>query len=344
MDTPSRKSIEEKQLQHSGDLGLEQPGTLYGSTPLPEAFNKHLTDTSGNVIVPEDPSSLSPVETEAPKKRHNRLVLGLGAGAAAIAAGTALVVGLMLPKGDTVGTVPEDETGSTSQPVDNSGNESENPTDEGETGGETKGYDNPDIERIITNPNRITPEKIAAMSPAELEAFATISYESAPSPEAFAERFVTVYDAWVNSGLTGGEFEPYSNDGKGVFENAMGAKYDKVFVDSLFGASGHASGTIEVHNSTLNQFNISNGLTDIPYSLGNEYVSTEVLSDSGTSNGFRIIIHMNTASNSEQTGIQQYIPHLKNSLEEQSIELNVGSIDGNYKIMELKVIEVKDLL
>lgn len=205
-------------------------------------------------------------------------------------------------------------------------------------------YENPEIERVIQNPSRVTPDQIAAMSPAELEAFATISYESAPTPEAFAERFVTVYDAWVNSGLTDDEFAPYRNDGKGVFEAAMGAKYDPVFVGSLFGATGYADGTIEVHNSALNQFNISHDLTDTPYSLGNEYVRTEVLSDSGTSNGFRIVIHLTTASNSEQTGIVEYIPHLKDTLEEQSIELNVGSIDGDYKIMELKVIDVKNLL
>lgn len=115
MDTPSRKSIEEQQLQHSGDLGLEQPQVHYDNTPLPQAFGKHLTDTAGNVIVPDNIASVH--EAEAPKKSRKKLFVGLGAGATAVAAGAALAFGLMLPKGDGSNTPPETDPSATSQPT-----------------------------------------------------------------------------------------------------------------------------------------------------------------------------------------------------------------------------------
>lgn len=130
MDSPSRKSTEEK-LQHSGDLGLEKPEVIFGSTKLPEAFKEHLTDTSGNVIVPDSIEALGsqepPVnantlkqtsEHEAPKKGFKKRILAIGAGVVAVAAGGALAIGLSLPKGDDSNTPPETDPNGSGQVVD----------------------------------------------------------------------------------------------------------------------------------------------------------------------------------------------------------------------------------
>lgn len=122
MDTPSRKSTEQQQLQHSGDLGLEKPVDYFDKTQLPQAFEQHLTDSAGNVIVPDSDSiaSLAP-ETEAPKK-NRKLMIALGGGAAAIAVAAGAIFSVSAlnqpEKSEPIATAPADPS-ETSEPTNN---------------------------------------------------------------------------------------------------------------------------------------------------------------------------------------------------------------------------------
>lgn len=107
MDSPSRKSTEEKQIPHSGNLGLEKPQVIFDKTTLPEALRGPLTDDRGDIIVPDSPAGLA--EKEAPKKKRRGLIAGVAIGATAAVAGAALAFGTLLPKGDTT-TEPGPET------------------------------------------------------------------------------------------------------------------------------------------------------------------------------------------------------------------------------------------
>ncbi len=107
------RNTEAEQLAHSGDLGLEKPERDFDNTTLPEAFEKHLTDTGGNVIVPDNAAAVAP-EKEAPKKRGK--LYAIGAAALAGIAGVSLAVGLNLPKGDHDGTAPTPDDKATNQP------------------------------------------------------------------------------------------------------------------------------------------------------------------------------------------------------------------------------------
>lgn len=124
MDRPSKKSLEQE-VPHSGDLGLEKPTKEFDKTTLEEAYTTHLTDTDGNVIIP-NPEEVSLHETETDtkettpgKKRRNPWAIG-GIATATVGAvtGVALAIGLNLPKEDTSqaqDNVPEPDTKPTSQ-------------------------------------------------------------------------------------------------------------------------------------------------------------------------------------------------------------------------------------
>ncbi|MCT1396649.1 hypothetical protein M4D51_13035 [Microbacterium sp. p3-SID338] len=189
-----------------------------------------------------------------------------------------------------------------------------------------------DIAAIINNPDRVSPADISSMPAAELADFAAITYEEAPGPEKYAPMFVTVYDAWMNSGATPEELKPYEDSAKNIYEDAMAEKYDPVFVGGLFGISD-VDGFRTVHHSVLNQYRVGHGLSDIPYSVGTALDGVEVLSDSGTSNGFKIIVKLKIASNQKSAGIDEIVPGTKDKLDSSALELTVGSIDGVYKIM-----------
>lgn len=131
MDSPSRKSTEEK-LQHSGDLGLEKPEVIFGSTKLPEAYAEHLTNDKGEVIVPDNIEALGnqqpPInadslkrtsEHEAPKKGFKGRLLVIGGAVVATLTAGALAIGLNLPKSDDAGTPPpESNSNGSGQVVD----------------------------------------------------------------------------------------------------------------------------------------------------------------------------------------------------------------------------------
>lgn len=107
MDKPSNKSLEQ-QLPQSVDLGIEKPKNEYDNTSLKEAFTTHLTDTDGNVIIPE-PNAIprheidteeTSTDTEQGKSPRSRF-WKIGGVVAAATATAALAIGLNLPKENT---------------------------------------------------------------------------------------------------------------------------------------------------------------------------------------------------------------------------------------------------
>lgn len=224
-----------------------------GSSRLPEEMREHpvieaerpLVEEYKNLRTPQTTEDLhltpvKPETIEIAKPWYKRTAVRVG-GTALLAAGVsaALVVAFVLPKGDT---------SNNSDPNEGDGPVAEGPVTPGEGTGSDQGGE------VIDDPNRVSPEEIVAMSPEELTAFATITPEEAPTPDAYAAEFVKVYDAWINSGGTIGEFSPYENAAKDTYETALADKYDPVFKEALFSWTTNTDNITEVHKAVLNGY------------------------------------------------------------------------------------------
>lgn len=192
-----------------------------------------------------------------------------------------------------------------------------------------------DIAEVLNNPNRITAEDIAGYSPSELAAFATITTEEAPTPEAFAEQYVTILDAWYMSGATKGEVADYIGKGKNVYEDAMAEKYDAVFKQGLFAEGVTIDSFHKIHNNALNSY-LGSAMIDPsrPYNKGHLYKSSEVI-DQGDG-WFIVDVTIVIADNIEQSSASEVVKR-KNLITDSTVRLAVNNIDGDLKVVEAKI-------
>lgn len=338
-DRSQNSNVGTENVPHSGSDHLpedmrEQPVRDFDKTPLSDAYESGLVKdqlpegTTPAALVDSDARSEATAES---KPWYKSMMVKIGAPVVGIAAAGALVAGLMIPKGDSEpkDNVPVPNPDATSQTTGEDEGSNEN-----EGGNENQ---NSAAEVILNNPSRVSAEQIAAMSPAELNEFTTIKADASLSPEDFSKQFVTIYDAWVNAGATSAEAAPYIKAGKGVYEAEMAEKYDATFKANISPSSDTTS--IEaVHNSVINGFGGSQLLEKEGYTVAVVYKSSEVISNSGTTNGFVVRVTADIANNVEASGLSEF-NHEKDLLSTVTWELTVGELNGNYVIASFEKIE-----
>ncbi len=91
--------------------------------------------------------------------------------------------------------------------------------------------------------SKLSPEQLTSLFQIKASEFTTIKNGKMPTDPAdvtkFGQEYTKVLDqrieAWDNAGCTKAEWLPYKNDGKGVFETAMAAKYNAPISSGIFG-------------------------------------------------------------------------------------------------------------
>lgn len=192
------------------------------------------------------------------------------------------------------------------------------------------------IAEVLNNPNRVTADEIAAMTPEELKDFTTITVEEAPTPEALAEQYITILDSFYSAGRTIEEVTPFLNAGKGTYENAMIDKYESVYIENLF-SNISIDGLTKGHDLSLNAYKASvrlGGDNPVPYDMALSYKSVEVVDD--TQPLMTVLdIDYNFADNIEQSTANEVIKR-KNTEEVRSQQVTFIELGGVYHATDLK--------
>jgi len=256
------------------------------------------------------------------KTKTGRITLGAigGIGLASVATVASIAAGIMSDKDG--GTAPAPGTTNSAEPFP-----SQEPTAEAEPSNE--------------KPNEywVSPEEIAAMSPEELQDFATITVEEAPELEDFAKEFTEVLQARLNAGGTAEEYAPYKDAAKGVYEDAMSDKYDPAFDAGVFPEGYISEGLRDLHKSAMNSNGSSFGLEDkIRYSMIVDLKDSETVEEKDTDENFTMNINVHIQDNYTDLQISEYV--FKPNIDDLIAYTIKGQVqNGIYKIIEITAVK-----
>ena len=244
------------------------------------------TPTRADVIKEENKKSEKFFKTKA-----GRITLGAigGVGLASVATVASIAAGIMSDKDG--GTAPAPGTTDSAKPFP-----SQEPTAEAEPSNE--------------KPNEywVSPEEIAAMSPEELQDFATITVEEAPELEDFAKEFTEVLQARLNAGGTAEEYAPYKDAAKGVYEDALSDIYDPVFDAAIFPEGFISEGLRTLHKGVLNANGGSFGINDtVRYAMSASFESVEITEPTNEAGQFSMTVRVHFEDNYTDLKISEYV-------------------------------------